>query len=171
MSPQQLPKNPQRELSFIEAANNILLEKKEVTPFSELLDTIAKQLNLTQDEVRARMVQFYTDLNIDGRFIPLGDNRWGLRSWYPVDQVEDEMTKMKKKKNKATKSNEEEVFEEEEFDFDDEYLDGEVEDEIEDENLDDDDPDSYKDPLDSEDDFEDDEIIDDEEFDLEEREV
>lgn len=37
------------------------------------------------------MVQFYTDLNTDGRFLSTGENIWGLRDWYSVDDIEEKI--------------------------------------------------------------------------------
>jgi hypothetical protein len=35
-------------------------------------------------KIENRIVQFYTDLNTDGRFLNVGENIWGLRDWYSV---------------------------------------------------------------------------------------
>ncbi|RIM73132.1 DNA-directed RNA polymerase subunit delta, partial [Staphylococcus arlettae] len=42
-------------------------------------------------EVEDRIVQFYTDLNTDGRFLNVGENVWGLRDWYSVDDIEEKI--------------------------------------------------------------------------------
>ncbi|PWZ93323.1 DNA-directed RNA polymerase subunit delta, partial [Staphylococcus pseudintermedius] len=42
-------------------------------------------------QIEDRIVQFYTDLNTDGRFLSVGDNVWGLRDWYSVDDIEEKI--------------------------------------------------------------------------------
>lgn len=79
------------ELSMIEVAHAILEQKGDVMPFADLVNAIQKYLGESDAEVRARLSQFYTDLNVDGSFISLGENVWGLRSWYPYDSVDEEV--------------------------------------------------------------------------------
>lgn len=165
-----------QEMSFIEIAFEFLKDSKQPVAFNELMNEMAAALKLSDEAVRAKIAQFYTDLNIDGRFLALGENRWGLRTWYPVDTVEEEVvTTVKPKKKKAKK-----VLDEDESDLGD--LD-ELEDDLEYDDLDDyeddDDTDLLEDEEDFEDidedadDFEDDEVIEDEEeeFDLDEEEL
>ncbi|MBD3949937.1 DNA-directed RNA polymerase subunit delta [Tuanshanicoccus lijuaniae] len=78
------------ELSLIEVAHEILVQKGDVIEFNELLLMIQDFLKLDESELEQNMVRFYTDLNIDGRFISLGENRWGLRLWYPIDSIDEE---------------------------------------------------------------------------------
>ncbi|MDQ0177529.1 DNA-directed RNA polymerase subunit delta [Bacillus chungangensis] len=167
LSLQELPTENLEEQSFIDAAHSIFKNKKEVLTFKELLDKVASSLQLTEEQVRARMVQFYTDLNIDGRFMALGENRWGLRAWYPIDQIDEEVVPSVKTKKKKGKKVKEEVFLEDddleyddvdEFDEEDDLLENDEEDEeVEefDEELEED-----------EEEFDDEEIIDDDEFEL-----
>lgn len=80
------------ELSMIEVAHAILEQKGDVMDFSDLVNQIQNYLEKSDSEIRDSLAQFYTDLNIDGSFISLGDNRWGLRSWYPIDSIDEEVT-------------------------------------------------------------------------------
>ena len=60
--------------------------------------------HIDEEVVKQEVAQFYTELNIDGRFLALVDNQWGLRAWYPVDQVAEEIVNpVKAKKKKKTK--------------------------------------------------------------------
>ncbi len=98
-SPEEL-----QEMSFVELANLILLDKREALPFDQLVREAAALAGISEEEMEARLAQYYTDLNIDGRFICVGENVWGLRAWYPFDQTEDEtvtIVKPKKKKKSA----------------------------------------------------------------------
>jgi DNA-directed RNA polymerase subunit delta len=152
-SPEQL-----KEMSMVEIAYLILSEKKQAITFKELMDEISRLLDLTQEQVEDRIAQFYTDINIDGRFICIGENNWGLRSWYPYDQIEEEtqpMVKTKKKKAKKVYDDDldideidddldfdelddyeedEEDFDDTEEDFDDELIDDDYDD-VEDDDL------------------------------------
>ncbi|MBG9982372.1 DNA-directed RNA polymerase subunit delta [Aerococcaceae bacterium DSM 111020] len=79
------------ELSLIEVAHAALQETGEVHDFNQLLEFLQNYLSLSDEQLEKKMVRFYTDLNVDGRFISLGDNRWGLRSWYAIDEIDEEI--------------------------------------------------------------------------------
>lgn len=79
------------ELSMIEVAHAILDGKGDTVAFADLVNAIQTYLGKSDQEIRNRLSQFYTDLNIDGRFISLGENVWGLREWYPYDSVDEEV--------------------------------------------------------------------------------
>lgn len=80
------------ELSMIEVAHAILEQNGEVMAFSDLVNELQNYLGKEDHEIREQLPQFYTDLNIDGSFISLGDNHWGLRSWYPIDSIDEEVS-------------------------------------------------------------------------------
>ncbi|MEK4915530.1 DNA-directed RNA polymerase subunit delta [Bacillus sp. FSL E2-8887] len=94
-SPEEL-----KECSMIEVVHSVLGNKRQATTFNELVQEIAQVLGLSQGQVNTKLAQFYTDLNIDGRFINLGENRWGLRSWYPYEQIDEEILPQPKPKKK-----------------------------------------------------------------------
>jgi len=115
-SPEEL-----KECSMIEVVHSVLGDKRQATTFNELVQEIAQVLGLSQEQVNAKLAQFYTDLNIDGRFINLGENRWGLRSWYPYEQIDEEILPQAKpkKKRKVEEDGFDDYIEEDEDDFDD----------------------------------------------------
>lgn len=162
---------------MIEVVHSVLGDKRQATTFNELVQEIAQVLGLSQEQVNAKLAQFYTDLNIDGRFINLGENRWGLRSWYPYEQIDEEILPQPKpkKKRKVEEDGFDDYIEEDE-DFDDadvtEDEDDDVEDldkVLEDEDGDDDDLDDLDE--DDEDDFAEEELEYDETEEEEEEEL
>ncbi|MEK4027694.1 MULTISPECIES: DNA-directed RNA polymerase subunit delta [Bacillaceae] len=171
MNLKQLSKEELKEMSFIEIAYALLKESKEPVVFQDMLSQIQQYQELSDAELKSRMIQFYTDLNIDGRFITFGENRWGLRAWYPVDQLEEEATPTVKAKKKKTKkaAKEEPDFDEDELDEVDEleedldFEDEDLEDLDEVEELED------LDELDEDDEFEDD-LGEEDEYDLDDDE-
>lgn len=160
------------EISLIEVAYELLKDKKEAMAFKDIMDEIQNLLGISEKEVKAKIAQFYTDINIDGRFLGLGDNRWGLRVWYPIEQVEEDVvTEIKPKKKKSKKKAKDEdlddydELDEEDIDYDD--IDGfdDDEEEEEEEILDDEEVDEDLLEEDEDEDLEED-LIDDEEYDL-----
>ncbi|MCQ2793895.1 MAG: DNA-directed RNA polymerase subunit delta [Bacilli bacterium] len=72
--------------SMIDIAYDAMQEKKTIT-FSVLWNTIAKKLNLTDEEKEKKVAAFYTQLSLDGRFVALGNNKWSLRDRLPYDKI------------------------------------------------------------------------------------
>lgn len=146
-------------MSMIEVASLILLDEKKAFHFKDVFDKIAELKGFTDGEKEANIAQFYTDLNVDGRFITTGSNMWGLKRWYPVEQMDEEVTVAPKKKKKAKKKKEEDVEDdldvveddleifEDDFDIDD--MDEEIDEEF-DEEFDENDEDYEEDDDDNE---------------------
>ena len=155
------------ELSMVEVAHAILEAKNEVLDFNQLLVEIQEYMELSDEALESRMTRFYTDLNIDGSFISLGDNRWGLRAWYPIDSIDEEIAtsmedeEVKKPRKKRKKVNafgsddlidyndddpeDEELIDDEELDSDD--LDDDIDVDLDDDVDEEDEIDAYRSDL------------------------
>lgn len=132
------------ELAMIDVAFAILETKGEIMHFNDLLSEVAEYLELDDEQLEESMIQFYTDLNIDGSFISLGENRWGLRGWYPVDSIDEELThqndedderprRRRRKQQQAFDEEYEEGLEEDFEDEEEEFEEDEDEEELEEE--------------------------------------
>jgi len=99
-----------REESLIDIAYAILEDRKSAINFNDLLAEIKSYNGMTDAELKERLVQFYTDLNVEGRFLLNQENGWGLREWYKVETIEEETapTVKTRKKKKATEDDEDE---------------------------------------------------------------
>ena len=125
-----------REESLIDLAYAILEDRKQAINFNDLLAEIKSYNGMTDAELKARLVQFYTDLNVEGRFLLNQENGWGLREWYKVETIEEETapTVKTRKKKKVVDEDEDEILEldEEDVVFEedfDEFVDEDDEDE------------------------------------------
>lgn len=131
MSLNQYTQEEIKEMSLIEVAYEILQENqhsKTAIAFGDLVAKIAELQGLSKMDIQERIAQFYTDLNVDGRFNTVGENRWGLKDWYPVDQIEDELVNPVKPKKKKGKKVVEDEFDDIDVDDIDEFDDSEEED-------------------------------------------
>lgn len=78
------------ELSMIEVAHALLEQSGEEMAFADIVTEVQSFLEKSDGAIAEALSHFYTDLNTDGSFIPLGNNTWGLRSWYAIDSIDEE---------------------------------------------------------------------------------
>lgn len=104
------------ENSFIEMAYLYLQEKKSPQSLYTMIDEFKSIGGYTDEEIEDRVLQFYTNLNTDGRFLSVEEGTWGLRDWYSVDEIEENIAPTIQKFEIA-----------EEDTLDDEVIDDEVE--------------------------------------------
>ncbi|WP_213422216.1 DNA-directed RNA polymerase subunit delta [Bhargavaea massiliensis] len=127
MNLQDLTQEQLKEEALIDLAFALLEERREPMEFPALMAELGRMVGLSEEETKERLVRFYTDMNIDGRFLALGDGRWALREWYPVDKIEEETapsvkTRKRKAKAKAVEDDDEEIIEDDEdVDFDEDF--------------------------------------------------
>ncbi|MFJ7407852.1 MULTISPECIES: DNA-directed RNA polymerase subunit delta [unclassified Lysinibacillus] len=180
MNFREMTKEQLAEESLINLAYAILTEKRASVSFNDLLTIIKELVGYSDEEIKSRLLQFYTDMNVDGRFLFNQETGWGLREWFKVEQIEEETApsvKTHKKKSKATLDDDdlEEDLEEDEIDFDEDYEEFvEEEEEEEEEDIDGEKEDidfDEEDIEDIEDEIDEDFIEDEEEFEEEEEEA
>lgn len=88
MNFREMTKDQLAEESMIDIAYAVLSEKKENLTLRQLMDEVRKLNGVTVKAMAEKLHRVNTDINIDGRFLSVDDIRWGLREWYPVDQLE-----------------------------------------------------------------------------------
>lgn len=79
------------EKSFIDMAYTLLNDKQTTMNLYDIIDEFKSLGGYEYDDIENRVVQFYTDLNTDGRFLNVGENQWGLRDGYSVDDIEEKI--------------------------------------------------------------------------------
>lgn len=107
-------------MSMIELAIHILSEQKKEMDFRDLFDMVAQYKNFTEQQKEDLLARFYTDLNVDGRFTTLGNNLWGLKRWYPVDQTSEKSLAEQRRRDAEELDEDDEFYDEEEDFYDDE---------------------------------------------------
>lgn len=85
----QLTEEQKQEMSMVDIAFEIMMSSGKPYHYRDLLKEISKIKGMSDEKMNEVMAQVYTELNIDGRFVCVGQNTWGLKRWYPVDQQED----------------------------------------------------------------------------------
>lgn len=96
------------EESIIDIAYAVLRENGEHLTLRQLMDEVRKLNGITVRAMSEKLPRVNTDINIDGRFLAIDDIRWGLREWYPVDQLEAESAPVVRARRKSQDADDEE---------------------------------------------------------------
>lgn len=108
MSVKELSKTEVEKMAMVDICEKILGEAKQPLNFREAFSQVADVKGWNETERSEKIAQFYTDLNLDGRFLTVGSNEWGLKRWYPLDKVDEESA------IRVNRQKEEELLEDEE---------------------------------------------------------
>lgn len=164
-----MTKNKAIKRSYLDLVYDNLHDAKQPRTFYEIIDSIPELKALTGEERAEYIARLYTNMNLDGRFLSVGDNFWGLRGWYPVEQREEEVAMTlapKRRKKKKADDDFDDYDELAEADYEELEDDDFVEDDFEeDEDFDEDDED-FEDLEEDEDEEEKDEDLDDTDDDI-----
>lgn len=160
--------NSVSEKPILEKVFDILSTGKQPRTFYELIDEVVDEKLKGKDRPEY-LARLYTNMNLDGRFLSIGENFWGLRAWYPVEQRTEEAAAKIATKRKRRKADDDYGFDgyEEDFDLDDD-LDVDLYDEDADSDEGDDEEDIFDDENEDSFDDNDDEFVDDDDDDDEE---
>lgn len=127
----KLDKEQARETALIDLAYGALRETNQPFYFRDLMQEVARLRGMTEQEIQDSIAMLYTEMNIDGRFVCIGNNVWGLKRWYPVDKTVEKATSSKKFVRKDLgdfDDDDDEVFLDEEAEEDEVFLDAEDDD-------------------------------------------
>nr|WP_232333935.1 DNA-directed RNA polymerase subunit delta [Thermoactinomyces intermedius] len=107
---------------MVDLAYDLLKKKGEAMLYRDIMDEVSSMKGFTKEEAEHYIAQLYTEINIDGRFVCVGRNLWGLREWYPTDQATDSAVAANVKEDDEYHDLDEDLFDEEEEEL------GEIED-------------------------------------------
>ena len=82
LTPEQI-----RETSLVDLALEWLRATNKPHYYRDLMNELARLRGLSEEEVNDVIARLYTEINMDGRFLCIGNNVWGLKRWYPTDKT------------------------------------------------------------------------------------
>ena len=74
---------------MVDLAYRLLTQTKKPANYRELFNELVEMKGMSKETAMDVIAQVYTEINLDGRFICLGDNMWGLKRWYLVETQEE----------------------------------------------------------------------------------
>ncbi|WP_018133024.1 DNA-directed RNA polymerase subunit delta [Effusibacillus pohliae] len=121
----QLSADEVKEMALVDLAYEILREVNKPLHYRDLMQEVANLRGMSEEDIQAVLGMLYTEINIDGRFLCIGNNTWGLKRWYPVDKTVEKSVAGKKF---IRKDGDDDLYEDEDEDL---YLEDELEEEEE----------------------------------------
>lgn len=76
--------------SLVDVAYAVLKDKKESISFAELFSKVCDLAEISTDKASDVVASFFTNLSLDGRFVTIKNNEWGLRKNYKFDDYHKE---------------------------------------------------------------------------------
>ncbi|MFD2170681.1 DNA-directed RNA polymerase subunit delta [Tumebacillus lipolyticus] len=122
MSEQALHLDPKQiaELSLVDLAYLVLKTTNNPYHFRDLMAELARLKGLSEEQVNDVIARLYTEINIDGRFVCIGGNVWGLKRWYPTDKAAPEKAATGKKFVRKDLDDDDDFYDEDEDSFEEE---------------------------------------------------
>lgn len=102
--------------SFVNQAYAVLVKAEKELNFYTLWEEVCRELEISEEDYKARMSYFYTQLTLDGRFVTLGENVWDLRTRHTFDKVHIDMNDVYAEVEQEEKQAEWEAEEDDELD-------------------------------------------------------
>lgn len=169
------PDHEIQQMPLVELVYEILRAQKEPLYFRDIMKEIQTLRKMTDDDVAEVIARVFTEINVDGRFVCIGQNVWGLNRWYPTDKVAERANTKKfvRKTGDAFGDDEDddEDFEEvEELEDDSSFVDVDTEEDTDFEVSTDGEDDETDDDLADDDEYEEEPLFDEDEEDEEEEE-
>ena len=106
--------------SMLDIAYDYAKQFDEPVPFKDIWEVVVNELGLSEEEAKAKVSMFYTNLSLDSRFHSTTDNKWILRSKLSFDDATADIFLVKEDLDGDTDEDYEEDEEEEEEESEDE---------------------------------------------------
>ena len=80
--------------SLLDYAYDYVSAQSQQSKFDDIWAYCVKEAGLSEDEAKAKVSRFYTNLMFDGRFVTLGENEWDLRIRHKFEKVHIDMSEV-----------------------------------------------------------------------------
>lgn len=77
--------------SMVDVAYSVLKDGNVTMNFVDLYNEVLKRIEVSVEDGKKLVANFYTNLSLDGRFVDLKNNEWGLRERETYDKVHIDM--------------------------------------------------------------------------------